>query len=70
MPDLIKEWYFSKKKTHHRVWETKEGEFAWCLFFADGITGCFHSGMETSRGKAEDQIMWGIATELRKRELL
>jgi hypothetical protein len=70
VPNLITEWYKSKKKTHHRVWETDEGKYAWCLFFTDGWTGTFHSGSEISRAKAEDQILWSIGTELRKRELI
>ena len=69
MDKLVEEWYLSKKKTYHKVWETKQG-WAWCLFFTEGYTGCFHSGMEDTEREAENEIMWGIASELRKRELI
>ena len=32
MDKLIEEWYMSKKKTYHKVWETKQG-WAWCSDF-------------------------------------
>ena len=69
MDKLIEEWYLSRKKTYHKTWETKLG-WAWCLFFTEGLTGNYHTGMKDTQQEAENEIMWAIATELRKRELI
>ena len=70
MSSIITEWFNSKKKTYHRIWEIKDG-YAWCLFFVgDPITGNYHCGVESSESLCVDQIMWSIGTELEKRNLL
>ena len=67
---MVDEWYRNKKKTYHKCWETQVG-WAWCLFFTDdAITGNYHTGIEDTEKGCEKQIKWGIAAELRRRELL
>ena len=68
---MVEEWYRNKKKTYHKCWEIEGGDWCWALFFTDdAITGNYHTGIESSALKCEEQIKWGIATELKKRELL
>ena len=70
MDKVIEEWYRSRKKTYHRVWETKLG-WAWCLFFTEeGASGSYHTGMKDTETEANNEIMWAIATELRSRKLI
>ena len=39
MSELISEWYNSKKKTYHKIWEVKEG-YAFVLFFLGDAAAC------------------------------
>ena len=70
MDKIIEEWYRSKKKTYHRVWETKLG-WAWCLFFTEeGASGSYHTGMKDTETEANNEILKLLSKGLTSRQLL
>ena len=76
MPNLIEEYFRSKKKTHWRTWVNKHdtaypaGSICWCLFFPDDIGAPYHYGVEGSLAEAEEEIKWVIGSYLKTQGML